>query len=86
MTLKSGYVGISYSDDGRINKVEDDAQQSLKDAGISTDGNWRITKVGNKVYTKQLFRNNVNGGEDYILQLERRNFTVIINFLTFLLF
>ena len=83
--MNPGRVGITISDDGQIVTVDKDAQQSLKDAGISTGGNWKITKVC-QVYTKHLLNTYINGDKNYILQLERRNVTVIINFCTFLLF
>ena len=64
--VEPGYLGISISENGTVSKIKRDTQKSIRKAGI-VDG-WKIIKIGNNPYTKELLRKKVKGRKKYVLK------------------
>lgn len=64
--VEPGYLGISISENGTVSKIKRDTQKAIRRAKIM-DG-WKIKKIGNEPYTKELLRKKVKGRKKYVLK------------------
>ena len=65
--LTPGLVGIKFLKSGKIFKLEENAQQVLRDAGI-TKG-WKIVRIDSQNFSKNLLLNKIKGSENYEIEL-----------------